>query len=106
METEFARSMVLYGTMALANETPDAERKRALSATKVQTARSGRAVGQAAIQLHGGIGVSEEYMIGHYFKRMSAIELALGDVDYHLRRYIATKDSIARPKELQLGVPA
>ena len=106
METEFARSMVLYGTMALANETPDAERKRALSATKVQTARSGRAVGQAAIQLHGGIGVSEEYMIGHYFKRMSAIELALGDVDYHLRRYIATKDSIARPKELQLGIPA
>jgi alkylation response protein AidB-like acyl-CoA dehydrogenase len=90
IETELARSITYYGTMALLNEDgPAHERKKALSATKVQIARSGRIVGESAIQLHGGIGMSEEYAIGHFFKRMSMIELELGDVDHHLGRYIA-----------------
>jgi alkylation response protein AidB-like acyl-CoA dehydrogenase len=88
IQLELARSICYYGTMALVDDEEARSRSRALSATKVQIARSGRYVGQQAIQLHGGIGMSEEYAIGHYFKRMSMIELALGDVDYHLRRYV------------------
>jgi alkylation response protein AidB-like acyl-CoA dehydrogenase len=75
--------------MALAQDAAPAERMKALSATKVQISRSGRIVGESAIQLHGGIGMSEEYVIGHFFKRISMIELELGDVDFHLRRYVA-----------------
>jgi alkylation response protein AidB-like acyl-CoA dehydrogenase len=79
---------------------------KALSATKVQVSRSGRTVGESAIQLHGGIGMSEEYLIGHYFKRMSMLELALGDADFHLRRYLAEStnpyaaSAVAAPKVL------
>jgi len=66
-----------------------------VSATKAQIARSGRTVGQSAIQLHGGIGMSEEYLIGHYFKRMTMLELALGDADFHLRRFAAERSRSA-----------
>jgi alkylation response protein AidB-like acyl-CoA dehydrogenase len=89
IQVELARSITFYGTMALAQDGPPNERMRALSATKTQIARSGRIVGESAIQLHGGIGMSEEYVIGHYFKRISMIELELGDVDFHLQRYVA-----------------
>ena len=87
IEVELARSMALLAAMTLANE-PDAHtRARAASAAKYQIARSGRFVGQNAIQLHGAIGMTEEYKVGHYFKRMTAIERVLGDADYHLARY-------------------
>jgi len=88
IQLELARSIVYYGTMALVSESDARVRGKALSATKVQISRSGRYVGQQAIQLHGGIGMSEEYAVGHYFKRMSMLELALGDVEHHLRRYV------------------
>ena len=88
IEVELSRSMLYYGTVALDPAGDARERKRAVSATKAQIARSGRVVGQSAIQLHGGIGMSEEYMIGHYFKRMSMLEMALGDADFHLRRFV------------------
>jgi len=93
IKLELARSITYYGTVALLEDASPAERKRALSATKVQIARSGRFVGEWGIQLHGGIGMSEEYVIGHYFKRMSMIELELGDVDFHLKRYLANQAS-------------
>jgi alkylation response protein AidB-like acyl-CoA dehydrogenase len=86
---EQARSMEVYAAMLLAGDASDAERKRGLSAAKVQIARSGRYVGQQTIQLHGAIAMTEEYMIGHYFKRMSVLELAFGDADFHLKRYVA-----------------
>ena len=89
IQLELARSICYYGTVALLEDGDARDRGKALSATKVQIARSGRYVGQQAIQLHGGIGMSEEYAVGHYFKRMSMIELALGDVDYHLHRFVA-----------------
>jgi alkylation response protein AidB-like acyl-CoA dehydrogenase len=89
IQLELARSITYYGTMALVADESPRVRKRALSATKVQIARSGRFVGERGIQLHGGIGMSEEYVIGHYFKRMSMLELELGDVDFHLKRYLA-----------------
>ncbi len=80
---EQARSMALLATM-MAGEDDGAERHKAVAAAKVQIGRSGRKLGQEAVQLHGGIGVTMEYMVGHYFKRMSMIELLFGDADWHL----------------------
>ena len=82
---EQARSMALFATM-MAGEEDAVERYRATGAAKVQIGRSGKKLGQEAIQLHGGIGVTMEYSVGHYFKRMSMIEILFGDVDTHLAR--------------------
>ena len=86
---EQARSMALLATMLSGSE--DAlERHQACAAAKVQIGRSGRRLGQEAVQLHGGIGVTMEYAVGHYFKRMSMIELLFGDADFHLSRLAAS----------------
>ena len=82
---EQARSMALYATM-IAGEDDSAERHKAVAAAKVQIGRSGRKIGQEAIQLHGGIGMTMEYAVGHYFKRMSMIEILFGDADTHLAK--------------------
>ena len=82
--TEQARSMAFYATM-MAAEPGTNERRRAMAAAKVQIGRSARLVGESAIQLHGGIGMTMEYKAGHYFKRLSMIDLAFGDADHHLR---------------------
>ena len=82
---EQARSMAYFATMT-AREEDAAERRRAISAAKVQIGRSGRFVGQQAIQLHGGIGMTMEYKVGHYFKRVTAIDILFGDADHHLAR--------------------
>jgi alkylation response protein AidB-like acyl-CoA dehydrogenase len=90
IEVELARSMAFLAAMTLDEQRDDpAARARGVSAAKVQIAKSGRFVGQSAIQLHGGIGMSEEYKVGHYFKRMTIVERLLGDADYHLARYVA-----------------
>ena len=81
---EQARSMAYYGTM-MAGEADANERRRALAAAKVQIGRSARLVGETAIQLHGGIGMTMEYKAGHYFKRLTMIDMAFGDADHHLR---------------------
>ncbi len=81
---EQARSMAMFATMMTAEENP-AERRSALSAAKVQIGRSGRLVGQQAIQLHGGIGMTVEYKVGHYFKRVTMIDTMFGDAGHHLR---------------------
>ena len=82
---EQARSMAYYATM-MCDESDAAERARAVSAAKVQTAKSARLVGQEAIQLHGGIGMTEECQAGHYFRRLTVIEPLFGDTPHHLRR--------------------
>jgi pimeloyl-CoA dehydrogenase small subunit len=82
---EQARSMALYATM-MASEADAAARSRAMSAAKVQIGRSGRAIGQEAIQLHGGIAMTLEYKVGHYFKRMTMLERMFGDTGHHLSR--------------------
>ena len=82
---EQARSMSMYATMAADFDDPKA-RANAVAAAKVQIGRSGKFVGQQAIQLHGGIGMTMEAKIGHYFKRLTMIENTFGDSDYHLRR--------------------
>ncbi|HXC14896.1 MAG TPA: acyl-CoA dehydrogenase [Stellaceae bacterium] len=81
---EQARSMVMFATMMAAEENA-AERRNALSAAKVQIGRSGKFVGQQAIQLHGGIGMTMEYKVGHFFKRVTMIDTMFGDADHHLR---------------------
>ena len=59
--------------------------RRRSHAAKVQTGKSARFVGETAIQLHGGIGMTMEYKAGHYFKRLTMIDMAFGDTDHHLR---------------------
>jgi alkylation response protein AidB-like acyl-CoA dehydrogenase len=69
---------------------PDArERRRALSAAKVAIGQSGRFVGQQAIQLHGGMGMTDELIVSHYFKRLTAIDLTFGDTDFHIQQFVA-----------------
>ncbi|MBV9862544.1 MAG: acyl-CoA dehydrogenase family protein, partial [Alphaproteobacteria bacterium] len=70
---EQARSMTMYAAVMAGEENPD-ERRGAVAAAKVQIGRSGRFVGQQAIQLHGGIGMTMEYRVGHYFKRVTMID--------------------------------
>jgi pimeloyl-CoA dehydrogenase small subunit len=84
---EQARSMALFATMALDFDDPS-ERAKAVAAAKAQIGKSGKFIGQQAIQLHGGIGMTQEAKIGHYFKRLSMIENTFGDADYHLRRVV------------------
>jgi pimeloyl-CoA dehydrogenase small subunit len=81
---EQARSMALYATM-MSDAADAVERRAAVAAAKVQIGRSGRFIGQQAIQLHGGIGMTMEYKVGHYFKRLTMIDTMFGDADYHLR---------------------
>jgi alkylation response protein AidB-like acyl-CoA dehydrogenase len=78
-------SMTLMGTLKLDDE-PSA-RKAAVSLAKAKVARSLKFVGQNAIQTHGGIGITMELAIGHYFKRATMIENQFGSADWHLERY-------------------
>jgi pimeloyl-CoA dehydrogenase small subunit len=80
---EQARSMAMFAAV-MAAEDNATERRRAMAAAKVQIGRSGRHIGQEAIQLHGGIGMTMEYNVGHYFKRMTMIDMLFGDADTHL----------------------
>jgi pimeloyl-CoA dehydrogenase small subunit len=81
---EQARSMAMFATM-MAAEKNAAERHNAIAAAKVQIGRSGKLIGQQSVQLHGGIGMTMEYKVGHYFKRATMIDMMFGDADHHLR---------------------
>ena len=82
MQLELARSISFYATLKLGE--PPEQRRRALSQAKVQLGRSMRAVGQECTQMHGGIGVTDEYIGSHYFKRLTMLEMAFGDTMHHL----------------------
>jgi alkylation response protein AidB-like acyl-CoA dehydrogenase len=83
---EQAMSITLMVTLKLAN---DAERAKAASAAKAQIGKSGRFVGQSAVQIHGGMGMTDELNVGHYFKRLTMIDTLYGNVDHHLKRFAA-----------------
>lgn len=85
VEVEQIASMALMGTLKL--DLPAAERKAAVSLAKAKVARSINFVGQNAIQTHGGIGITVELAIGHYFKRATMIENQFGSADFHLGRF-------------------
>jgi pimeloyl-CoA dehydrogenase small subunit len=80
---EQARSMAMLATMMAADDDVR-ERRQAVSAAKVQIGRSGRIVGQGAVQIHGGIGMTMETKVGHYFKRLTTIDTMFGNADHHL----------------------
>jgi alkylation response protein AidB-like acyl-CoA dehydrogenase len=82
MQLELARSMSYFATLKL-GEAPDV-RRRAVAQAKVQLGQSARFLGQQAIQLHGGIGMTDEYIGSHYFKRLTAMEMQFGDTMHHL----------------------
>src|SRR5690606_33778198 len=86
VETELAKSTSILA--AIKADDPDAdERKRAISAAKVQLSVAGKFVTQQATQLHGGIGVTDEHDIGLYFKRMHALSVLYGDEQHHVARF-------------------
>jgi alkylation response protein AidB-like acyl-CoA dehydrogenase len=91
---EQAHSMALYATM-MCTEPDRVERRRAISAAKVQVNTSARFVGQEAVQLHGGIGMTEECQVGHYFRRLAMIEMMFGDTAHHVRRLVRAGGLIA-----------
>jgi pimeloyl-CoA dehydrogenase small subunit len=82
---EQARSMAMFATM-MVQEEDAAERRKAVAAAKVQIGRSGRFIAHQAIQLHGGVGMTAEFKVGHYFKRVTMIDSVFGDADHHLAR--------------------
>jgi alkylation response protein AidB-like acyl-CoA dehydrogenase len=85
IQVEQSVSMTYMATIKLGE--PDLERAKAVSAAKVQIGKACRFVGQNAIQLHGGMGMTAEMAIGHYFKRATVIEGMFGSTDHHLARY-------------------
>jgi alkylation response protein AidB-like acyl-CoA dehydrogenase len=82
MQLELARSMSYFATLRL-NDAPEV-RRRALSQAKVQLGNSARFIGQQSTQMHGGIGVTDEYVGSHYFKRLTCMDLQFGDTLHHL----------------------
>ena len=82
MQLELARSMSYYASLKLGAPAP--ERRTALARAKVQLGQSMRFVGQQSVQLHGGIGVTDEYIGSHYFKKLTQLEMAFGDTLHHL----------------------
>jgi alkylation response protein AidB-like acyl-CoA dehydrogenase len=87
MATEECVSLALLATIKL--DASDEERARAVSSAKALVGKQGRFVGQAAVQIHGGMGVTDEMRVGHYFKRVTMIDATFGNVDTHLRRFAA-----------------
>lgn len=91
MQAEQARSMATLAAVKVDSGDVQ-ERRRTVSAAKVRVGQALRFVGQQAIQLHGGMGVTNEVAAAHHFKRLSMIELTLGDTDHHLARFMAQPD--------------
>jgi alkylation response protein AidB-like acyl-CoA dehydrogenase len=82
MQLELARSMSYYASLKL--NAPVEERRRAMARAKYQLGVSMRFIGQSSVQLHGGIGVTDEYIGSHYFKKLTQLELSFGDTMHHL----------------------
>ncbi len=82
MQLELARSMSYYASLKLNSAAP--ERRAAMARAKYQLGQSMRFVGQQAVQLHGGIGVTDEYIVSHYFKKLTQLEMRFGDSLHHL----------------------
>jgi alkylation response protein AidB-like acyl-CoA dehydrogenase len=85
MNYEQSASIALMVTLKLGEST--VERKKAASAAKVQIGKAGRFIGQNAVQIHGGMGMTDELNVGHYFKRLTMLDTLYGNVDHHLKRY-------------------
>ena len=93
MQLELARSMSYFASLKLGEPAP--ARRRALAQAKLQLGQSMRFVGQQCIQLHGGIGVTDEYSASHYFKRLTVMEMSYGDTMHHLGEVAARMQDTA-----------
>ena len=89
MYTEYEQSVSLTYLATLRLDADETERKRAVSAAKVGVGKAARYIGQEAVQIHGGNGVTDEYAIGHYFKRLTIFDSEFGNIDHHLKRHMA-----------------
>lgn len=87
IECQLARSVVIMAAMKLDTDGSPAEKAKAVAAAKARVGRAMRKVGQEAVQLHGGIAVTDELDVGHFFKRITTIENLFGNTDYQLARF-------------------
>ena len=85
MEYEQCKSLLYMATMKFEEGAQDA--KKAISGLKYQVGKAGKYIGQQAVQLHGGMGVTDELNVGHYFKRLTTVGTIFGNTDYHLKKY-------------------
>jgi alkylation response protein AidB-like acyl-CoA dehydrogenase len=85
MEYEQCKSLLYMATMKFEEGSQDA--KKAISGLKYQVGKAGKYIGQQAVQLHGGMGVTDELNVGHYFKRLTTVGTIFGNTDYHLKKY-------------------
>ena len=85
MEYEQCKSLLYMATMK--QEEGSTDSKKAISGLKYQVGKAGKFIGQQAVQLHGGMGVTDELNVGHYFKRLTTIGTIFGNTDYHLKKY-------------------
>ena len=85
MEYEQCKSLLYMATMKHEEKAQDA--KKAISGLKYQVGKAGKFIGQQAVQLHGGMGVTDELNVGHYFKRLTTVGTIFGNTDYHLKKY-------------------
>ena len=92
VEVQEMRSILLRGIAHV--DAGPAERRMAVSAAKVMLGQAARFVGGQGIQLHGGIGVTDEYQVGHYYKRLLVLDKRYGDADWHLERFIAAQQEL------------
>jgi alkylation response protein AidB-like acyl-CoA dehydrogenase len=91
MQTEQARSMATLAAVKVSSGDAN-ERRRTVSAAKARIGQAAKYVGQQAVQLHGGMGVTDELPAAHHFKRLTMIEVTLGDTDHHVQRFVAQPD--------------
>jgi len=89
MFTEYEQSVSMTYLATLRLNGSELERKRAASAAKVRVGQAAHYIGQEAIQIHGGMGMTDEMAIGHYFKRLTVFDTEFGNVDHHMKRHIA-----------------
>jgi alkylation response protein AidB-like acyl-CoA dehydrogenase len=92
MAHELSKALTYRAAAAIAS-AESAARARAVSAAKVQIGKAGSLVGQQAIQLHGGMGMTDELPLGQYFKRLTMIETLFGNTDHHRRRFAALPET-------------
>jgi alkylation response protein AidB-like acyl-CoA dehydrogenase len=83
---DFSRALT-YRAAGLIDEGSPNDRARAVSAAKVEAGLGGKLIGQEGVQLHGGMGMTDDMAIGHFFKRLTMIDVLFGNVDFHRRRF-------------------
>ena len=100
MQLEQARSMAYLAAVNV-DHADATERRRIMSAAKARVGQAARYIGQEAVQIHGGMGVTNELPAAHYFKRLTMLELTLGDTDHHLARFVANQKPVPSAMHLK-----